>query len=925
MNWPVSQDYNEAVQTPASSFADPELRAGTPATNALGIPMPHSGNFADVYEMRCPGGARWAVKCFTRQVIGLRERYQEISRCLRAAGLPFTIDFTFLEEGIRVHGRWYPILKMQWVEGLTFNEFVRQHLDKPAMMDSMFHIWGRMAQRLRGSGIAHADLQHGNVLWVPGSSANAVAVKLIDYDGMFVPSLAGKPSGEVGHPCYQHPQRLREATYSPEVDRFPLLLIATSLRSLRVGGRALWERYDNGDNLLFRESDLNDPGSSPLLRELEGIGEPKTRALVGAMRQSLRAPLERAPLLEELLPELRTPAVSVTRSASPPRPATPPPITTATRTAQRGIPVVAPVGTSRNGTARPVAATPAAAEEAFAFDDLGTPSEPRSGRSRRKKRGGGAWKYVVPVGMLLALLLVGGGIWAVCSSPLEPEVIRNQQPGSGRDASGGTIPIEPARKDAPPAVVIPTAPQPMPLPPGERQIEDAGKGSPTTTPGKEDVRREETAPPEPDLIRMKLETAKESYARDRDKLREEVRILLRSLQEAALAAGNKQRVDLLEADRRAFEEKGELSWFTPTELRQRFVGVWRDLTRAYESAVKDYTDAKRDAEADAVRKELDTFKNEREEAVTASRVQGLFIGRWKWGGAGNHVTLAGDGTCIETDRSGRITSRCRWSAKADGSAEIVHPDKRRALARLAPDGDRIEIELIAPGGGRRKVEGSRSEPELPSEFQKAMQAARERVGVLRQSADQKLRKAFEVELEDLRRKEFGLKEEERRRLLDALRLEQQLFEKAGRIPFSSRMRHAAMDYFYPEQRGAENRLSNEYDKAISYFTKAGYPVGAQRMRDAKPKALNRRVVGVFDCTEAPPRNGTRLVLYSDGTTASANETWKLESGQLILETVSGNPPVRQHDRCVFESDGQSFAATGSRGERWKGTRVDPPK
>jgi hypothetical protein len=202
MSWPQSQEYNEAIQSPASSFADPELRKGEAATNELGLPMPRSGNFADVYEVRCRNGVNWAVKCFTREVPGLRDRYQEISRYLQEVKLPFTVDFTYLEQGIRIAGRWYPILKMQWVEGFTFNDFIRQHLDKPAMLGGLLQIWSRMATRLRDSGIAHADLQHGNVLLVPGSTANSVAVKLIDYDGMYVPSLSGKKSGEVGHPSY---------------------------------------------------------------------------------------------------------------------------------------------------------------------------------------------------------------------------------------------------------------------------------------------------------------------------------------------------------------------------------------------------------------------------------------------------------------------------------------------------------------------------------------------------------------------------------------------------------------------------------------------------------------------------------------------------------------------------------------------------
>src|SRR5271167_4442207 len=125
MTWPLSQDYNEAIQSPTTSFSDVELKAGEVVTNALGIPQPRSGNFADVYEFECPQTqSKWAIKCFTREVHGLRERYAEISRCLQAAGLHFTVDFQFLEQGIRIRGAWYPILKMRWIDGLLLNEFV---------------------------------------------------------------------------------------------------------------------------------------------------------------------------------------------------------------------------------------------------------------------------------------------------------------------------------------------------------------------------------------------------------------------------------------------------------------------------------------------------------------------------------------------------------------------------------------------------------------------------------------------------------------------------------------------------------------------------------------------------------------------------------------------------------------------------------
>jgi formylglycine-generating enzyme required for sulfatase activity len=304
MAWPLSQDYNEAVQTPALCFADEELRAGEAVTNALGLPMPRSGTFADVYEVRSAAG-RWAVKCFTRAVPAQRERYAAISAHLRQARLPFTVDFQYLEQGIRVGGRWYPALKMDWVEGLLLNEFVRQNLDRPAMLEALADLWSRVARRLRGAGVAHGDLQHGNVLLVPGRDEKHLAVKLIDYDGMFVPALANVPSGEVGHPAFQHPQRLREATYNAEVDRFPLLVVACALRALTVGGRALWEKYDNGDNLLFCAADFQRPAESRLLKSLWAFPEPTLHDLTGRLTLALLGPLNQVPVLDELTADPR--------------------------------------------------------------------------------------------------------------------------------------------------------------------------------------------------------------------------------------------------------------------------------------------------------------------------------------------------------------------------------------------------------------------------------------------------------------------------------------------------------------------------------------------------------------------------------------------------------------------------------------------
>ena len=199
MSWPLSQDYNEAIQSPASNFADPDLKRGEAATNALGMPHAVLRQLRRRLPGELPRRHRWAVKCFTREVPGLRKRYQEISKHLRQAKLPFTVDFNYLEQGIRVRGNWYPVLKMHWVEGLTLNEFVGKYVDKPAMLEALLQVWGRMAKYLR-TAIGPLRPAARQRPAGAGRQRQLAGLKLIDYDGMWVPALAGKKSGEVGHP-----------------------------------------------------------------------------------------------------------------------------------------------------------------------------------------------------------------------------------------------------------------------------------------------------------------------------------------------------------------------------------------------------------------------------------------------------------------------------------------------------------------------------------------------------------------------------------------------------------------------------------------------------------------------------------------------------------------------------------------------------
>ena len=302
MPWPNNIEYNEAIQNLAAAVSDEELRGGEVQQTVLGLPAPYSGGFANVYRVHCPQtGNTWAVKCFTKESPGLRDRYREISTHLRRKSLRFTTDFSFIEPGIRIRGECYPFLKMRWVEGHALNRFVANYAGQSKTLLVLSSLWLKLAAGLREAHVAHANLQHGNVLLVPVPESKSYRVVLIDYDGMHVPGLAGRRSNELGHPNYQHPQRLREGTFNVEVDRFSHLAIYTAIRALAVAGKSLWASFDTGDNLLFCQEDFQEPAESDLLRSLWATRDREVHALVGRLAIAARQEIRKVPFLPDLV------------------------------------------------------------------------------------------------------------------------------------------------------------------------------------------------------------------------------------------------------------------------------------------------------------------------------------------------------------------------------------------------------------------------------------------------------------------------------------------------------------------------------------------------------------------------------------------------------------------------------------------------
>lgn len=276
--WPGSNDYTASIQSPSLCFNDHELKKAVVERNRLtGMPKVWTGNFAQVYELR-GGSSRWAVKCFTRSNSELQSRYLALSAAIVSSNLPYFIDFRFLGDEMLVSGKRYPIVKMQWLEGQSLDKFVESNLQVPqALLKTAVQVI-RLVRDLEQRGFAHGDLQHGNLVVTP------MGLKLVDYDGMFVPSLAGKSAGEVGLPSYQHPKR-SPSDFGVGLDRFSLLVICTGLCAVAVEP-GLWYEFGTGDNLLFTSKDFRDPQNSRLFSRLLASSDSQLKSFAGLLRSA---------------------------------------------------------------------------------------------------------------------------------------------------------------------------------------------------------------------------------------------------------------------------------------------------------------------------------------------------------------------------------------------------------------------------------------------------------------------------------------------------------------------------------------------------------------------------------------------------------------------------------------------------------------
>ena len=267
MNLPSIEEYiNTAQLGPSVVFSDPVLKNCKIQENALGLPRIRSGNFAIIFKLHI-SNQEYAVRCFLKMPNTSEMRYSSIRRKItsvsNANSSSIFCKFDHQKQGILVNQNYYPVIKMEWIKGPTLGEFItREYHNKEAMLTIKKSL-RELFFLLSSIRCAHGDIQPGNLI----VKDNGKTIKLIDYDGMYVPEIDSLGASEIGHINFQHPKR-DKSIFSTNIDFFSFILLDTAITSL-VNNPDLWEQsFSDEEGILFRAEDLRNPESSLIFNSI---------------------------------------------------------------------------------------------------------------------------------------------------------------------------------------------------------------------------------------------------------------------------------------------------------------------------------------------------------------------------------------------------------------------------------------------------------------------------------------------------------------------------------------------------------------------------------------------------------------------------------------------------------------------------------
>ena len=267
MQYPLISEYVMAIQDAGDNLE--ELAHLTPVLDDHGEPYRSSGAFAVVFKMQDKSsGKYYALKCFTEEQEGRADAYRQIADELDLLDSPYITSVKYMEKELFVDSQCeedeFPVLLMDWVDGETMEAYIAANYRNQSAMSMLSYRFGKMAAWLRTQSFSHGDVKPDNIIVRPDGS-----LTLVDYDGMFVPSMKGSQSPTIGTKDFSHPLRTVD-DFDETIDDFSLASIALSLKAISMESTLL-DIYGASDRLLFSENDYRNPSNSKVISALQEL------------------------------------------------------------------------------------------------------------------------------------------------------------------------------------------------------------------------------------------------------------------------------------------------------------------------------------------------------------------------------------------------------------------------------------------------------------------------------------------------------------------------------------------------------------------------------------------------------------------------------------------------------------------------------
>lgn len=277
--YPSISSYDLAVRNLNQFIHAPQIIGGSPILTPQKQIFGYSGGFAVVYPIKV-NDKKLALKCWIKNPGDIKERYTRAKQYFQTNPISYFVDFDYIDKGITVNGSIYPIVLMEWVEGITLSSFIDRIIHNSSVVKGLADRFLAMVKELHSKSISHGNLDDSNII-VTSSVSNS-NLTLVDYDSLYTPTLQNWQNQDdlIGVQDYQHPKRYKKP--NEKADYFSELVIYLSLLAYAEKPN-LWKKGQEG-RLLFSADDFRRPSESVTFRQLETLS-PRVNYLSNRLKE----------------------------------------------------------------------------------------------------------------------------------------------------------------------------------------------------------------------------------------------------------------------------------------------------------------------------------------------------------------------------------------------------------------------------------------------------------------------------------------------------------------------------------------------------------------------------------------------------------------------------------------------------------------